>query len=389
MGNPALKTLGLIVNPIAGMGGRVGLKGTDGEDTRQRALKLGAKPLAGRRAMEALTVVSRAVPDLAVITCAGLMGEDVVRACGMSAHIIAGIPNDERHTTPSDTRRAALEMRNLGVDLLLFAGGDGTARDIFDAVASKPRAAPQPPALGIPSGVKMHSGVFALTPRRAGEIALEFIRGQAMDASGVGVMNAEVMDIDEESFRNGRVSAALYGYLKTPAVQNGIQSTKTGSLPDDDADLEGIGRQVVADMIDDTLYILCPGTTTAAISEQMGVENTLLGVDVVLNKKLIASDVSESELLRLTENRAAKIVVTAIGGQGYIFGRGNQQISPHLIRRIGKENIIVVATRQKLLQLRGRPLLVDTGDAGLDAELSGYVKVVTGFRESHIHKISC
>ena len=383
-----MKTLGLIVNPIAGMGGRVGLKGTDGEDTHQKALEIGAKPLAGRRAMEALTVVSRGMseltPELTIITCAGRMGEDVVKACGMSAHIIAGIPSDERNTTSSDTRRAALEMQKLGVDLLLFAGGDGTARDICDASSSKPCPAPQTPVLGIPSGVKMHSGVFALTPRRAGEIALKFIGEQAID-----VLDAEVMDIDEEAFREGRVSATLYGYLRTPAAQDGIQSTKAGSLPDDDADLEGIGRQVAADMMDGTLYIIGPGTTTAAISEELGIENTLLGVDVVRNGDLLAKDATETKLLELTERAPAKIVVSVIGGQGYIFGRGNQQISPHLIRRVGKENIAVVATRSKLLGLGGRPLLVDTGDANLDDELCGYTRVITGFQQSHIYRVSC
>ena len=298
-----MKALGLIVNPIAGMGGRVGLKGTDGEDTHQRALELGAKPQAAGRATEALTVVSSAIPHLSFITCAGPMGEHVVKACGMSAQVIAGIPDDAQSTTSPDTRRAALEMQKLGVDLLLFAGGDGTARDICDAVSADSTTSPQTPVLGIPSGVKMHSGVFALTPRRAGEIALKFIGDQAMD-----VLDAEVMDIDEESFREGRVSATLYGYLKTPAAQGGIQSTKAGSLPDDDADLEGIGRQVAADMMDDTLYILGPGTTTAAISEQLGIENTLLGVDVIRDGDLLAKDASEKTLLELTESAPAKIV---------------------------------------------------------------------------------
>ena len=189
------------------------------------------------------------------------------------------------------------------------------------------------------------------------------------------VLDAEVMDIDEESFREGRVSATLYGYLKTPAAQDGIQSTKAGSLPDDDADLEGIGRQVAADMTDDTLYIIGPGTTTAAISEELGIENTLLGVDVARNGVTLAKDATETTLLELTERAPAKIVVSVIGGQGYIFGRGNQQISPSLIRRVGKDNIISGRDTPKAASdLRGRPLLVDTGDAGLDAELSGYTQ---------------
>ena len=379
-----MKKLGVIVNPIAGMGGSVGLKGTDGDDVYRQALRLGAMPKAQSRAEEALSAVVRKMPTLTVLTCPGAMGEDVVRRCGMSPMLIDCPSEVHDMTSAKDTRHATREMQRSGVDLLLFAGGDGTARDICDALNSPPdRSAPMT-VLGIPAGVKMHSAVFALTPRRAGEIAAGFLRGDSAE-----VTQAEVMDIDEGAFRNGRVTAALHGYLRTPLDSGGVQSTKSGAAAWDAALPVDIARQVIADMTNDTLYIIGAGTTTAAIMEELSLPNTLLGVDVVWNGKLLASDATESDLLRLTGGKPAKIVVSVIGGQGYIFGRGNQQISPHVIRRAGRDNIIVVATREKLLRLHGRPLLVDTGDPALDDELSGYFRVITGFGESHICKVSC
>ena len=379
-----MKKLGLIVNPIAGMGGRVGLKGTDGGDVYRKALALGAKPRAHSRAVEALTIIADTLPEVTLLTVAGSMGEDTARQLGMPAVLIDGAPREGLGTTPEDTRRAALEMQRNGADLLLFAGGDGTARDICDALKSADSERSMEIAvLGIPSGVKMHSAVFALTPRRAGEIAASFLT----DEQGT-VAEAEVMDIDEDAFRSGRLSATLHGYLDVPQDSSGVQSTKSGAAAADDTAGIDIARRIIADMVDDTLYIIGPGTTTAGISGALGIPNTLLGVDVVLNQQLLASDASENELLSLINDRPAKIVVSVIGGQGYIFGRGNQQISPRVIRRVGKDNIIVLATRRKLLELRGKPLLVDTGDSELDEELSGYVKVVTGYRESQVHRVS-
>ena len=379
--------LGLIINPIAGMGGKVALKGTDGDKAYQQALSRGAQPQAHTRAIEALKVIANAMPQAAIITCAGAMGERAARSCGLSPVLIEGIPKGKRATTPADTRQAALEMQRRGVDLLLFAGGDGTARDICDALNSAPSPSAPIPTLGIPAGVKMHSGVFAFNPRTAGEIALSFLTSD-IDT----IAAAEVMDIDEDAFRDGRLSATLHGYLQVPQHSDGVQATKSGATAtNDDTAAIDIARQVIADMDDaddDTLYIIGPGTTTAAILDALSIPNTLLGVDVILNKKMLASDAGESELLTLIDDKPAKIVVTVIGGQGYIFGRGNQQISPRVIRQVGKDNIIVAATRGKLLELRGRPLLVDSGDAALDTELSGYVSVVTGFGEAHIYKVS-
>ena len=276
-------------------------------------------------------------------------------------------------------------MRRLGADLLLFAGGDGMARDVCAAIGGgegEPVA-----ALGIPAGVKMHSAVFALTPRRAGETALRFIRGE------LGVGEAEVMDIDEDAFRAGRVSAALYGYLRVPQDGQAVQAGKSAAAVDERDAARGIGEQVVADMQEGVVYIIGPGTTTRAIADVLGIRKTLLGVDAALDGRLIAADANEGDLLRLTRGKPAKIVVGVIGGQGYVFGRGNQQISARVIRRVirqaGAGGVIVAATRGKLLALGGKPLLVDTGDSALDRELSGYVSVITGVGESHTYRVSC
>ena len=379
-----MKKLGLIVNPNAGMGGRVGLKGTDGESIYRKAITLGAHPEAQARALEALKVIGRQLPELKLLTCAGPMGEIVSQNSGVSCDVIEGVPADLRETNAVDTRRATLEMQKSGVDLLLFAGGDGTARDISDTLASTVGSSDPMPVLGIPAGVKMHSGVFALTPRRAGEIVVRFLNSEAPEFA-----DAEVMDIDEEAFRTGRLTASLHGYLKTPLNSAGVQFTKSGALADDGETPDDIARQVIEGMTEDTLYIIGPGTTTAAIPRALGLPNTLLGVDVISNEDLIVSDATEIDLLSLAENRQAKIIVSVIGGQGYILGRGNQQISPRLVRRVGRDNIIVVATKRKLLDLGGRPLLVDTGDSTLDDELSGYIKVVTGYKESHVRLVAC
>ena len=366
----------MIVNPVAGIGGRVGLKGSDGAEIQKRALELGAVPQSLNRAIQALERIASAKDELEVITYPGEMGEDAARACGFEPTVVGAIEPGE--TTAEDTRNAAQDMARLEVDLLLFAGGDGTARDIYNAVGEKL------PALGIPAGVKIHSAVFGTSPRSAGDLALSYLRGRASNLRG-----AEVMDIDEEAFRQGVVSAKLYGYLKIPFRTNLVQSLKMASSPGEAASLGAIAYDVVEKMEDDCLYIIGPGTTTRAITAELGLDKTLLGVDVLLNRELIAADVGEAQLLKLLDGRRAKVIVTLIGGQGYIFGRGNQQISPKVIKKVGRDNIVVVSTTEKLHSLGRRPLWVDTGDREVDEMLCGYITVVTGYNERAIRKVTC
>ena len=378
---------GLIVNPVAGIGGTVGLKGSDGADVQKKALALGAVPQSLSRAIQALERV-RSVDDLEIVTYPGEMGADAVMACGLEPTIIGTIRPGA--TTSQDTQNAAKEMQQLGVSLLLFAGGDGTARDVYNAVGDSL------PALGIPAGVKIHSAVYATNPKSAGDLAISYLQGKT-----TALREAEVMDINEQAFRQGIVSARLYGYLQTPFVRGLLQGLKTPSRPGEQSAMAMIAADVVSKMEDGWLHVIGPGTTTRAIASQLGLPKTLIGVDVVAvcspagQGKLIAADMNESQLLALLKGRRAKIIVTPIGGQGYIFGRGNQQISPNVIKRIGADsehpadNIVVVGTIGKIHSLGGRPLRVDTGDRTMDKMLSGYVRVVTGYNERIIYKVVC
>ena len=370
-----MKKLGVIVNPVAGMGGRVGLKGSDGIEILRKAREMGAEPESPRRAIEALKIIAKLKNEIEVLAYPDEMGADECRQAGLEPEVIGSIKSGE--TSPKDTMEAARAMAQKGVDLILFAGGDGTARNIYTAIG------PEIPVLGIPAGVKIHSAVYAINPRSAGEVASLYLQGQV-----VNIREAEVMDIDEEAFRQGRVNARLYGYLKVP-VERRIQSVKSGAHSEQ-VEVESMAAEIVANMEQDTLYIIGPGTTTRAIMERLELPNTLLGVDVVLNRELVANDVGEKQLFNLLDQHKGKahIVVTAIGGQGHVFGRGNQQISPRVIRLVGKDNIIVVASRDKLVALQPHPLLVDTGDPDLDQELSGYVRVVTGWEDSIMYRIS-
>jgi predicted polyphosphate/ATP-dependent NAD kinase len=369
------KKLGFIVNPIAGMGGRVGLKGTDGQQTLEKAIALGAVPISPGRAAEALKRITFLKDRTEILTCQNDMGELEALDSSFDPIVLGSVTRPR--TTSLDTKNAARDMFTQAVDLLLFAGGDGTARDICEAVGEKVTV------LGIPAGAKMHSGVFAINPGRAGDLAAKYLQEEV-----ISTREAEVMDIDEEAFREDRVSARLYGYLRVPYEEAAIQASKASTPPEDEPAAEAIASDFMENVQPDCTHIFGPGTTTRAIVERMGLKKTLLGVDVVREGKVVASDVNEKQLLELIHGRRAKIVVTVIGGQGFIFGRGSQQISPAVIRTVGKDNIIVVATPGKLTSLRGKPLLVDTGDREVDDMMTGYIKVVTGYGRRAVYRVS-
>ncbi len=366
--------LGLIVNPIAGMGGRVGLKGTDTDEIIKKARELGAEPESPRRAVEALKRINHIRDNVKLITYPFEMGENEAKECGFSPTVIGSIARG--NTTSNDTKKAAGEMLKLKVDFLLFAGGDGTAKDIYDAIGDKI------PVLGIPAGVKIHSAVYATSPRNAGDLAAMYLD----KASSIQLREAEVMDIDEQAFRENRLSAKLYGYIKVPYERKLVQSAKSSSISEEAA-TDAISYDVLNNMQDDYLYIIGSGTTMGSIMEKLGLQNTLLGIDAVYRRNLVGLDLNEAQLLKLIEGRKTKIVVGVIGGQGYIFGRGNQQISAKVIKKVGKENIIIAATRNKILSLQGNPLLVDTGDDELNKMLTGYVQVISGLGEKIILKV--
>jgi predicted polyphosphate/ATP-dependent NAD kinase len=369
------KKLGFLVNPIAGMGGRVGLKGTDGREILKKAIELGAQPWAEERAKEALKPLQCLKDEIVLIAYPSPMGEHVVRDCGFVPKVIKTDLGDV--TTQNDTIQAAKAMMQKKVDLLLFAGGDGTARDICRAVGTSLVC------LGIPAGVKIHSGVFGSHPARAGELAALFLQKSVQRT-----MEAEVMDVDEEELRREIVSARLYGYLRIPHVERFLQRTKAGSTGNEKYSQEAIAAEVTGDMSDEFYYLVGPGTTTSAILQRLGLDHSLLGIDLVWQNTLLGKDLNEAQILDKIHGKPTKLILTPIGGQGFLLGRGNQQISPEVIRKIGKDNIIVVATRQKIHSLNSRPLLVDTGDEALDQTLMGYYRIVTGFREAIIYKVA-
>jgi predicted polyphosphate/ATP-dependent NAD kinase len=368
-----MKKLGLIINPIAGMGGRVGLKGTDGKEILKKALALGAKPISPERAIETLKELHPLREKISLITYPCEMGEDEARKAGFIPKVIGEITPGQ--TTAEDTKRAAAELRRFGVDLLLFVGGDGTARDIFDVVKN------ELPVLGVPAGVKMHSAVFTADPKTAAEDVMKFLWEE------LPLREAEVMDVDEEAYRAGRVSAKLYGYMLVPYEPSLMPGMKLASL-EAEAEAEqqaAMAKHVVETMEPGVVYLLGPGTTTRAVAEELGEDKTLLGIDIIRDKKILMHDANEKQILEEIEGKEAKIIVSPIGGQGFIFGRGNQQLSPEVIRRVGKEGVWVLATPQKLTTTR--VLRVDTGDAKLDAKFHGYIKVLTGYRQTRMVKI--
>lgn len=365
--------LGFIINPLAGLGGRVGLKGSDG--MAETALRLGAVPEAERRALSALEVLKPYQTRLTVLTAAGEMGENLARQLGFTVEVVHAITPGATH--PADTRATAQKLRDAEVDLLLFAGGDGTARDVCEVIGESV------PVLGIPAGVKIHSGVYAITPRHAGEVVALLLQGELVD-----IKSSDVMDIDEVAFREGRVRARRYGEMRVPFEARFVQSVKSGGKEVEELVLADIAAEIDSRMDDGVLFLIGSGTTCAAVMDHLLLPNTLLGVDAVLNRELLAADLSETQILALLETYpAAKAVVTLIGGQGHVLGRGNQQLSPRVIRRLGKANLCIIATKTKLKALEGRPLLMDTGDEALNHELEGFMPVITGYRDEVIYAV--
>lgn len=374
--------LGLVINPMAGIGGAVGLKGSDGSAIVAQAMRRGAQPHAQERALAALSKF-RDIAPAPVYTAAGSMGQDVLGQAGIACELVYRPAREI--TTADDTVNAVAALCGHGIDLLLFAGGDGTARDVLDAL-KKCGLEQKLTVVGIPAGCKIHSAVYAVSPSQAGELVAGLINGELLS-----VKSAEVMDLDEDAFRAGQVRASCYGYMNVPVDEQRMQAMKQGGVDVESLVLQDIAADFIDNMEDDVLYLVGSGTTTAAVMESLGLDNTLLGVDAVLNGELVGQDLGEHEILDLLDNMAqakARIVVTVIGGQGHVFGRGNQQFSPEVIRRVGSDNIVIIATRNKLRSLEGRPLRVDTGDAALDAELSGMKQITTGYEQRTLYKLA-
>ena len=352
--------LGLIVNPIAGMGGAAGLKGTDRELT-EKARALGAVPLAGRRAAAALSQLADLGDRLALFTCSGTMGAAAAQASGLPAQVASVVQDGP--TSAADTQISASRILRQRPDLLLFAGGDGTARDLLEVLGQRV------PMLGVPCGVKMHSAAFAASPRAAGEVVRKYLL--AADR-GALLRDAEILDREPSPATTGRMSPKLYGMARTPCLSFLVPGAKSSGGASEQAALLSAARRAVKLAGDKRITLIGPGSTMQRVKRELGFEGTPLGVDAATEGRCLAEDLGERSILDLLRGRPARILLSVVGGQGFLFGRGNQQFSPKVIRAVGLDQIFVVASLEKLAALPKPCLLVDTGDERLDDQLAGF-----------------
>ncbi|PXF62486.1 ATP-NAD kinase family protein [Kangiella spongicola] len=374
-------TLGFIINPFAGIGGKVGLKGSDGEAIRTEAFARGAKPQAVKRARIALEGLIDYKDEIQFLTASGDMGESLLKDMGFSFKVVH---QSHEPSVYQDTIDAAMIMAGLTkdsphqVDVLLFAGGDGTARNIYQAVDAAV------PVLGIPAGVKIHSGVYAVTPHAAGLVIEKMIKKEL-----VSLLETSVMDIDEDAFREGVVRAKQYGEMQVPAEHRYVQATKSGGREVEELVLQDIADFIIDNMDEEDYYLIGSGSTCAFLMECMGLENTLLGIDCVHQGEVIASDMTESDILELLAEHKGKVrlVITVIGGQGHIIGRGNQQLSAQVLSQLEKDDINIIASKTKLNELEGKPLIVDSDDPELNQRLAGVIRVITGYEDFVLYPV--
>lgn len=370
--------IGFIVNPVAGMGGKVGLKGTDG--VLKEAVELGAVPVSHDKAVETVTefLSNHSKDDLEWYTCSGEMGYNELKSAGIKkAEIVYEFSN--ANTTSKDTINACKKFMENNVDLILFCGGDGTARDVFEAVSDKI------PVLGIPAGVKMHSGVFGINTSAVAKMLHEFIN------KSLTIGEVEIMDLDEERYRKGEWNIKLFGIAKGIVEPTYVQVGKSCYESVSDDEVRDELTEHIVDEIDqnnDYLYFFGSGGTIDHIAKKMNIKNTLLGIDAVFNKKIVGSDLNERGILELLDKYSkSKVILSPIGAQGFILGRGNLQLSPKVIKKIGLDNIIVISTPSKLAST---PVIrVDTGDKKLDSNFVKieFMMVVIGYRLSRVVKI--
>ena len=376
--------IGILVNPDAGLGGRLGYKGTDGRAAEARAA--GAVDRSGPRMTDALSRFAELLSHLReaphLMTCSGRMGSDWIPA-GISFEEVVIAPAE---STAADTRKAVSELLDANIDLLFYAGGDGTTRDIVSALESAERT--DLPLVGVPTGVKMHSGCFAATPRAAAEVLAAWLAGDLMLAS------TEVMDLDEVAYREGEWKVRMYAEVQTPSSPRWMQGAKMRVAAAEEAEvLEGLAAHVgeLAEENPGMLIIWGSGGTLRAMSENLGMQTTLLGIDASRDGVLVGRDLAEDGLLKLlaeSESDSVLLLLSPMGRQGFLIGRGNLQLSPEVLSAIGIDNILGVATPGKLAILS--ELRIDSGDADLDADIRErrYLRVLQGYRTTRLIKVA-
>ena len=363
--------LAVVVNPDAGLGGRLGFKGSDGRAAEARAA--GAEDRAGPRMRQCLERLSELAREpIEILAWDGRMGGD-------------WIPGEYTSTgkTPelTDASSTSEFIKAHSPDLFLYAGGDGTTRDIVEALGER-----EIPLVGVPGGVKMHSGCFATTPKAAAEVVWSFVTGDLMLA------RTEVMDLDEEVYRKGEWKVKMYGEAFTPASPRWMQGAKEQVQRESEEETLEAMSSHVANLVEDNpdlMVVWGSGGTLRQMCAQLGHDSTLLGIDIQHAGKMF-NDLNEEGLLEIINRHDGeiKLLLSPMGGQGFLIGRGNLQLSPDVLRAIGIDNILGIATPAKLLGLN--ELRIDTGDEKLDAEIRSkkYLKVLQGYRTTRIIRVA-
>lgn len=372
--------LGLLVNPDAGLGGRLGLKGSDGQ--AELARSMGAEDRSGprmRAMLEHFSSIHRAgFEDISWVTSEGRMGTEWFPEAEIGS--ISTVHSSSRGTSAADTQDAVNSLLESEINLLVYAGGDGTTRDVVAALESA--ESPETPVIGVPTGVKMHSGCFAASPKAAAEALSSWLIGDLLLAS------TEVLDLDEDLYRQGKWVVRLYAEAITPSSPRWMQGSKQRiEVSGEEDTTEGLADHIRELLVsDDRMLIWGSGGTLRKIAEMNDFEPTNLGIDATIGNEQVGTDLSESDLLELLSEHdgPTTLLLSPMGGQGFLIGRGNLQLSPQVLRLIGIGNILGVVTPAKLLSVRR--LRIETGDPELDADFADmrYMKVLQGYRTTRV-----
>jgi len=370
--------IGVLVNPDAGLGGKLGLKGSDGQADIARSM--GAEDRSGPR-MEKMLIYFSSIDrteNIEWVTSDGRMGSDWFP--NNFRDKVESIHSSKGKTSASDTCDLVKQLLESKIDVLIYGGGDGTTRDIVSNLQEN--NCPELPIIGVPSGVKMHSGCFATSPKAAAEVLSSWIRGDLL------VSNTEVLDLDEEKYRQGKWIVKLYAEAMTPNSPKWMQGSKELIQTDSEEEIiQGISEHIFESLVEeDRMIIWGSGGTLRTIGKMLNFNLTTLGIDITVGKSQIATDVNEQQITQQIQSHSGiiSLLLSPMGGQGFLIGRGNLQLSPKVIRMIGIENIIGIVTPSKLLSVR--KLRIDSGDDELDSEFSElkYMKVIQGYRTTRI-----
>ena len=372
--------LGLLVNPDAGLGGRLGLKGSDGQ--AELARSMGAEDRSGprmRAMLEHFSSIHRAgFEDISWVTSEGRMGTEWFPESEIGS--ISTVHSSSRGTSAADTQDAVNSLLESEINLLVYAGGDGTTRDVVAALESAESS--ETPVIGVPTGVKMHSGCFAASPKAAAEALSSWLIGDLLLAS------TEVLDLDEDLYRQGKWVVRLYAEAITPSSPRWMQGSKQRiEVSGEEDTTEGLADHIRELLVSDNrMLIWGSGGTLRKIAEMNEFEPTNLGIDATIGNEQVGTDLSESDLLEMLSEHdgPTTLLLSPMGGQGFLIGRGNLQLSPQVLRLIGIENILGVVTPAKLLSVRR--LRIETGDPELDADFADmrYMKVLQGYRTTRV-----